>query len=90
MDSLEKELLAAIEDNIQKRYKALKSCKNYKKKNSEFYKYYEYFFNTLNRKDSIIFEKMYQLLFDLHSNENYVAYKAGFIDGINIYELFKK
>lgn len=90
MNSLEKELLEAIEDNLQKRYSSLKSSNNYKKNNINFYNNYEYFLNTLSKEDSIKFEKMYELIFDLHSSENYVAYKAGFIDGINIYETLKK
>lgn len=90
MDSLEKELLETIEDKLQKRYSSLKSCSNYKKNNINFYNNYEYFLNSLSKKDSIKFEKMYELIFNLHSSENYVAYKAGFIDGINIYETLKK
>lgn len=90
MNSLEKELLSVIEDKLQQRYSSLKTCKNYKKKNITFYNSYEHFLNNLSKEDSIKFEKMFNLIFDLHSSENYVAYKAGFIDGLNIYETLKK
>lgn len=90
MNSLEQELLDVIEDNLQRRYSSLKTCKNYKKKNITFYNFYEHFLTTLSKEESIKFEKMFNLIFDLHSTENYVAYKAGFIDGLNIYEFFKK
>lgn len=90
MNSLEEELLTAIEDKLQKRYSNLKNCKDYKKKNVSFYNQYEYFFNHLSKEDAIKFEKLYESLFDLHSTENYIAYKAGFVDGINLYEFLKK
>lgn len=90
MNSLEQELLSAIEDKLQTRYSSLKTCKNYKKKNITFYNSYEHFLNNLPKEDAIKFEKMFNLIFDLHSSENYVAYKAGFIDGLNIYETLKK
>lgn len=90
MNSLEQELLDVIEDKLQKRYSSLKNCKNYKKKNIAFYNDYEYFLNNLSKEESIKFEKMFNLIFDLHSAENYVAYKAGFIDGLNIHEFLKK
>lgn len=90
MNSLEEELLTAIEDNLQKRYSNLKNCKDYKKKNVSFYNQYEYFLNHLSKEDAIKFEKLYESLFDLHSTENYIAYKAGFVDGINLYEFLKK
>lgn len=73
-----------IEERITNNIEKLHKKKDWKNKNLEYIKIYDYMFNTLNNETCEKLERMMYLKMELLSDEVYIAYKTGFIDGIKL------
>ncbi len=73
-----------IEERIANSISKLHKKRDWKSKNLEYRKIYDYMFNTLTNKTCEKLEKLMCLKMELLSDEVYIAYKTGFIDGIKL------
>jgi hypothetical protein len=75
-----------IEERITKNINKLHKKKEWKNKDTEYRNIYDFLFNTLNTNTCEQLERMMYLKLELLSDEIYIAYKTGFIDGIKLNE----
>lgn len=89
MNNYIEELEPFIEERIQTYYCKLKKSPNYQLKKSDFSKKFNDFSSKLSSSDREIFQTLYNVLLDMNSKENFLAYELGFVDAIKLQEHLK-
>lgn len=77
-----------IDERVSNNIEILHKSKNWRDKNKEYLVLYESLFNSLDKNVWESIEKLMYLKLELLSDEVYVSYKTGFIDGIKLNEQF--
>ena len=73
-----------IEERINNNISSFKKSNKWKELYNKFSQKYEYIIGNLNNITQKELEELYAIFNDLSAQEQYLVYKIGFLDGINI------
>lgn len=74
-----------LADNTEK----LKKNKSYNRNELKFYKLEDSILNKASKKEKKQLDVLFSTLYDMQTEEDFLAYKLGFYDGINFYTYMK-